>query len=295
MNDEGIVVGIDGSDEGIVVGIDGSDEAEAAALWAADEASLRGTGVRLLHARQPWPDSVSRVTALETEDSWAEELLTSTAAGLRERRPGLSVSTRIATTGPVPALVEAAEAGALLVLGSRALSGTAGYLVGSVGLAVAGVVERPVVLVRATGGVTPEGPVVVGVDARQPADAVLAFAFEEAARRGSALTAVYAQQLPFYAWGPAMVPDLRLSVQPQVERALEDTLEPWCAKYPEVATTASVVIGSAGLELVRAAAGADLLVVGRRTRRSAMGAHIGGVAHAVLHHSRAPVALVPHT
>ncbi|GHJ96857.1 stress-inducible protein [Streptomyces sp. NE5-10] len=281
------------NDEGIVVGIDGSDEAEAAALWAADEASLRGTGLRLLHARQPWPDSVSRVTVRET-DSWAEELLTSTAAGLRERHPGLSVSTRIATTGPVPALVEAAEAGALLVLGSRALSGTAGYLVGSVGLAVAGVVERPVVLVRAGGDVTPEGSVVVGIDARQPADAVLAFSFAEAARRRVGLTAVYAQQLPFYVWGPAMVPDLRLSVQPEIERTLEDTLDHWRAKHPEVATTASVVIGSAGLELVRAASGGGLVVVGRRTRRSAMGTHIGSVAHAVLHHSRAPVALVPH-
>ncbi|MEU3397138.1 universal stress protein [Streptomyces filamentosus] len=282
------------NDEGIVVGIDGSDEAEAAALWAADEASLRGTGVRLLHARQPWPDTVSRIAARETEDSWAEELLTSTAAGLRERRPGLSVSTRIATTGPVPALVEAAEAGALLVLGSRALSGTAGYLVGSVGLAVAGVVERPVVLVRATGGVAPEGPVVVGIDARQPADAVLAFSFEEAARRRVGLTAVYVQQLPFYAWGPAVVPDPRPGVQPEIERALEDTLALWRAKYPEVVTTASVVIGSAGLELVRTASGGGLVVVGRRTRRSAMGAHIGSVAHAVLHHSRAPVAVVPH-
>ncbi|MGW4778889.1 universal stress protein [Streptomyces filamentosus] len=282
------------NDEGIVVGIDGSEEAAAAARWAADEAVLRDTGVRLLHARQPWPDSVSRVTARKSEGSWAEELLTSTAAGLRERRPGLSVSTRIATTGPVPALVEAAEAGALLALGSRALSGTAGYLVGSVGLAVAGVVERPVVLVRATGGVAPEGPVVVGVDARQPADAVLAFSFEEAARRRVGLTAVYAQQLPFYAWGPAMVPDPRISVQSQVERALEDTLEPWRAKCPEVATAASVVIGPAGPELVRAASGGGLVVLGRRTRRSAMGAHIGSVAHAVLHHSRTPVVLVPH-
>ncbi|MDX2290585.1 universal stress protein, partial [Streptomyces roseofulvus] len=32
----------------------------------------------------------------------------------------------------------------------------------------------------------------------------------------------------------------------------------------------------------------------RRTRGSALGSHIGSVAHAVLHHSRSPVALVPH-
>ncbi|MFE1228501.1 universal stress protein [Streptomyces sp. NPDC058745] len=34
--------------------------------------------------------------------------------------------------------------------------------------------------------------------------------------------------------------------------------------------------------------------MGRRARRSTLGAHIGSVAHAVLHHSPVPVALVPH-
>ncbi|MFE2233106.1 universal stress protein [Streptomyces sp. NPDC059442] len=34
--------------------------------------------------------------------------------------------------------------------------------------------------------------------------------------------------------------------------------------------------------------------VGRRARRSTLGAHTGSVAHAVLHHSPVPVALVPH-
>ncbi|MFH8253906.1 universal stress protein [Streptomyces roseolus] len=278
----------------IVVGVDGSEEAETAARWAADEAVLRSAGVHLLHARQPWPDSVSPVAARESEEPWAEELLTRTAAGLRERHPGLSVTARVAADGPVQALVAAAEAGDLLVLGSRALGGVAGYLVGSVGLAVAGAVERPVVLVRADGGARPENSVLVGIDARQPADTVLAFSFEEAARRHAEVRVVYAQQLPLYAWGPAMVPDVRFTVRPEIEHALKDMLEPWRAEYPAVTTTASVVVGSAGFELVRAASGAGLVVVGRRTRRPAMGTHIGSVAHAVLHHSQAPVALVPH-
>ncbi|NDZ98224.1 universal stress protein, partial [Streptomyces sp. SID10116] len=36
------------------------------------------------------------------------------------------------------------------------------------------------------------------------------------------------------------------------------------------------------------------LVVGRRARRAPVGARIGSVAHAVLHHAPCPVAVVPH-
>ncbi|QPK49234.1 universal stress protein [Streptomyces gardneri] len=55
-----------------------------------------------------------------------------------------------------------------------------------------------------------------------------------------------------------------------------------------------MIVGSAGQELVRATATADLVVVGRHTRRSGVGPHLGHVAHAVLHHSRAPVAVIVH-
>jgi nucleotide-binding universal stress UspA family protein len=46
--------------------------------------------------------------------------------------------------------------------------------------------------------------------------------------------------------------------------------------------------------LVDASREASLVVVGRRIRRGALGTHIGPVTHAVLHHSIAPVAVVPH-
>ncbi|MFF0473972.1 universal stress protein [Streptomyces sp. NPDC004284] len=280
----------------IVVGLDGTEQAKAAAEWAAEEALLRGTGVHLVYAKEPVPEAMLSLAPRESEEAWAEEMVARVADGLRARRPGLSVTTRLLPAGPVPGLVAAAEEGELLVLGSRALSGVAGYLIGSVGLTVAGAVERPVVLVRAGGEATASrGPVLVGTDVRQPVDAVLGFAFEEAARRGSPVHVVYAEQLPLFAGlGPAMVPDIRLALAPEIERSLEELLEPWRAKYPGVEVAARVVVGSAGLELVGAAGGASLVVVGRRTRRSVLGAHIGSVAHAVLHHSPVPVALVPH-
>lgn len=46
--------------------------------------------------------------------------------------------------------------------------------------------------------------------------------------------------------------------------------------------------------LVDASRKASLVVVGRKIRRSPIGAHIGPVTHAVLHHSTAPVAVVAH-
>ncbi|MFF0428638.1 universal stress protein [Streptomyces sp. NPDC004520] len=280
----------------IVVGLDGTEQAKAAAEWAAEEALLRGTGVHLVYAKEPVPEAMLSLAPRESEDAWAEEMVARVADGLRERHHGLTVTTRLLPAGPVPGLVAAAEESELLVIGSRALGGVAGYLLGSVGLTVAGAVERPVVLVRAgSGAAPPRGPVIVGTDVRQPVDAVLGFAFEEAARRDSRVHVVYAEQLPpFAGLGPAMVPDVRLAVAPEIERSLEDLLEPWRAKYPDVEAAARVVVGSAGLELVEAAGDAALVVVGRRTRRSALGARIGSVAHAVLHHSPVPVAVVPH-
>lgn len=280
----------------IVVGLDGTEQAKAAARWAAEEALLRGTDVHLVYATEPGPEAAVSLVEGESEEPWAREMMARTAGELRERHPGLSVTSQVLASGPVPGLVDAAEESELLVLGSRALGSVAGYLLGSVGLTVAGVVERPVVLVRAVGaGSTPQGPVVVGADVRQPVDSVLGFAFEEAARRHTQVLVVYVQQLPLHAgMGPAMVPDFRLSMVPEIKRSVEVMLEPWRAKYPDVEAGARVAVGSAGLELVAEARKATLVVVGRRTRRSTLGAHIGSVAHAVLHHSPVPVALVPH-
>ncbi|MFC8494098.1 universal stress protein [Streptomyces sp. NPDC057235] len=279
----------------IVVGLDGTEQADAAAEWAAREAELRGAGVLLVHASEPSPEALLPFVSRQPVEAWAEDLLARTAAGLRERHADLPIATRLLHPDPVTGLVTAAEEAELLVLGSRALGEVAGYLVGSVGTTVAGRVERPVVLVRARTGADPDGPVVAGVDLREPADPILEFAFSEASLRRTGLHVLYSQQLPLLGnLGPAVVPDVRVAVAPEIRHSLDGALSSWRAKYPDVPATGDVVLGSAGRELVRAAEGAPLLVVGRRIRRSTVGASLGNVAHAVLHHSRAPVALVPH-
>ncbi|MGV9897007.1 universal stress protein, partial [Streptomyces tendae] len=64
---------------------------------------------------------------------------------------------------------------------------------------------------------------------------------------------------------------------------------------PDVPVVEHVEMGSAGQVLLSVSANAQLMVVGRRARRTAVGARIGSVAHGVLHHAECPVAVVPHT
>jgi nucleotide-binding universal stress UspA family protein len=69
---------------------------------------------------------------------------------------------------------------------------------------------------------------------------------------------------------------------------------PVAQEFPGVEVTEDSSYGTPGNHLVDASRKASLVVVGRRVRRSPFGAHIGSVTHAVLHHSTAPVAVVPH-
>ncbi|MBO8192193.1 universal stress protein [Streptomyces oryzae] len=297
----------------VTVGLDGSPESRAAAEWAAREAQLRGLPLRLLHVREPAParGAQPRLPAgAEPQQSWTDRMADEAAGGIRLRHPGVEVAVEQVEGPPAERLTTAAKGAELLVLGSRGLSALGGFLVGSVGLAVAADVERPVVFVRAREqaadehAMDPAGipsaatafrPVVLGLDADSPNDAVLAFAFEEAARRGAAVRAVHAWDLPpYYAYGVAPVLGLHEEFARQKSAEITEALRPWRLKYPDVEVVEESRIGSPAGHLIDASHNGSLLVVGRRTRRGRTGARIGSVTHAVLHHAAVPVAVVAH-
>jgi nucleotide-binding universal stress UspA family protein len=64
-------------------------------------------------------------------------------------------------------------------------------------------------------------------------------------------------------------------------------------QHPSVRVRRQTVEGLARKVLVEASATADLLVVGARRRHGQFGLQLGRVAHAALHHSACPVAVVP--
>ncbi|WNI17114.1 universal stress protein [Actinacidiphila sp. ITFR-21] len=302
----------------ITVGLDDSRESRAAAEWAAREALRTGKELRLLHVWDWQPvHGVAAPLVIPLPDSpqpnphWAERIPREAAAELRHRHPGLAVTADQVKDPPVDALLGAAAESELLVLGSRALGSLAGHLVGSVALGVLARAAGPVVLVRAEAVeadehlADPDGQpsvltrfrdVVVGLDLARPSGEVLEFAFDAAARRLTGLRVIHTRDFPVdYGYGTGAL-DVNLDAELAAEqrRALDAALAPWREKYPDVAVTAEAVVGSAGRHLTDAAFDASLLVVGRRNRAARLGTHIGSVTHAVLHHSPAPVAVIPH-
>ncbi|MGI3229600.1 universal stress protein [Streptomyces sp. GTA36] len=130
----------------ITTGIDESAESLAAAHWAAREALRRGVPLNLVHAWTWHPRPAPSVPADRTERDWAEQTLDRAAGSVRAAHPGLRVVERLVADSAVAALLAAAEDEELLVLGSRGLSGVAGFMVGSVSQRVVARSPRPLVL-----------------------------------------------------------------------------------------------------------------------------------------------------
>jgi nucleotide-binding universal stress UspA family protein len=280
----------------VIVGLDNSPESLAAAHWAAREAVMRGADLLLVHVEE-WPMPVAVAMPTVTRDDhrdWADELLEGAVDELRLAHPGLRISGRRMPGRPAGALAVAAADAELLVLGSRGLGTVMGALMGSVGLATVAATTAPVVVVRADGSEHGHGPdkeVVVGVDLHRPAGPVLAFAFEEAARRGCTLRAVHGWKLPVMF---AHSDEARAEAGREAATALGAALRSWRQEHPSVAVVERPVMGAGAQVLVDEAADAGLVVVGRHVRRAPLVPHIGHVAHAAMHHCRAPVAVVAH-
>ncbi|MEU6977876.1 MULTISPECIES: universal stress protein [unclassified Streptomyces] len=279
----------------VTVGLDGSMESLAALRWAATEAVLREVPLRLVHVDE-WPNTPEvPLPYAHTMAERAESLLRDEAARVRKDHPGLKVLTERARGRAAEELTAAANEADLTVLGSRGLGGVRAFIVGSVSLAVIGAARQPVVLVRAENGRTaPEGGIVVGVDIHHPCEALLAFSFNEAARRGLPLRFLHSWTLPAsYGYAAVIDPGIGKELGGHLLGGLDHLLEPWRKRYAGVEVSAKAVVGSPAYQLVEASQTARLVIVGRRSRTVPLGPHLGHVAHAVIHHSPTPVAIVP--
>ncbi|KPI18734.1 UspA domain-containing protein [Actinobacteria bacterium OK074] len=287
----------------ITVGVDGSPESGAAAGWAAREAVRRGLPLRIVHAWQ-W-QSYDLVVAADrgTQEAWARELVRTAERTAAERHHGLAATGEAVEGDTVGTLVAEAERAELLVLGSRGHGALVGFLLGSVGQQTVADAVRPVVLVRGDDEPAAEAggrEIVVGQhggpDDSTVSAAALRFAFETAAARSAAVRAVRAWSLPpVFAYSPASLHllDEAGGFEPRERTALEEALKPWRARFPDVAVTGHVEMGSAAQVMLAAAARAQLAVVGRRSSRLAVGGRVGSVAHALVHHVPCPVAVIP--
>ncbi|MGW5202055.1 universal stress protein [Streptomyces spiralis] len=296
----------------VTVGLDGSPESRAAAEWAAREAQLLGLPVRLVHVWEPVSEPIAQaqLRGAEAHRGWSQKVFHEALEGLRLRHPGVEVTTEEPSGDPAEMLVKAAGDAELLVLGSRALGGVGGFLVGSVGLSVVARVERPVVLVRALeqaadehemdsvgipSAATAFRSVVLGLDTSHPDGRLIGFAFEAARRRDTSLRVVHGWYPPaYFGYGVPVDAELYGSLAVSQAADLTDVLRGWRQEYPDVEVVEQSRAGGAADMLVEASQEASLVVVGRRVRQTPLCPHIGHVTHAVLHHATAPVAVVAH-
>jgi nucleotide-binding universal stress UspA family protein len=131
--------------------------------------------------------------------------------------------------------------------------------------------------------------IVVGYDGSDGGVRALDWAVAEADRRGGTVQAVAAWE-----WTQ---PDLGMDIRAEHERftrqALEDAVTAARAAYPRVAVSVEAVPGDAADVLTRAAADADLLVLGSHGHGRLFHAVLGSVAEACIRRALCPVVVIP--
>ncbi|MEU9795785.1 universal stress protein [Streptomyces sparsogenes] len=284
----------------MVVGVDGSDSSLDAVDWAVDEAARHGVPLRLVYGSL-WEryegGRPSFGTDRPADEIMAEHIIASCAERARLRDPGVKVSGEVLPEDAVSALLRAGQEAGALITGSRGRGELTGRLLGSVGLAVAGRAECPVIVVRGTernrrGAF---GRVVVGVGDPAEGSGAVGFALREAEARGCALEAVRAWRCPAHEHvdHPLLADDAARVHAERASAELTDVLREAVRDHPGVDVRREPVEGPAHKVLVEMSADADLLVVGAPRRQGRFGLQLGRVAHALLHHSHCPVAVVP--
>jgi nucleotide-binding universal stress UspA family protein len=289
-----------GTGRAVVVGVDGSDDSLVAVDLAAAEAELRHLPLEIVHGFVPplltgptapvppdLPAAGAEMPAAELRRH-AERLLHDAAARVRASHPELSMISRLRDGLPAGVLTAASHQATLVVVGHRGRGGFPGMLAGSVGVQLAAHAASPVIVAR--GQARPDAPVVLGADGSEGSRRAARFALEAAARYRVPLVALYAWP-PDAAWPPELVQ--AGYPPPEAPDMVGETMAGLADRHPQVTVRPEVHKHTAAHEaLVSASGNARLVVVGSRGRGGFRGLLLGSVSQALIHHSRAPVAVV---
>ena len=280
----------------IVAATDGSEESLRAVDWAAREAVLRGAPLRIVSAAALLPRMIGG-HAMSDYDTVADgirehrdQALAAAAERAAKGAPGLLVDADRLEGPPGEAVTQAGSGALMLVVGSRGNGAFAALILGSVSRYAATHAACPVVVVREETGAA-RRQVGIGIGDLENT-ASLTFAFEEATLRKASLIAIHSWHLPdsdVSRAGPVPSGPAGYVQETETAKRLEQLLDDWGAKYPDVPVSQELVHGHPGRALVGLSARADLVVLGRRS------AHHGpaSVMHAVLSHAHGPVVTVP--
>ena len=283
----------------IVAATDGSEESLRAVEWAARDAVLRGAPLRIVSAPGLLPrmvadhDKEQYDTVTDVISKSSDRALQAASERAAKAAPGLLIDADHLDGPPADAVTQSGSGALMLVVGSRGIGAFAALILGSVSRYAATHATCPVVIVREA----PEAArrqVGIGIGDLQHAEAPLTFAFEEAAFRKASLIAVHAWHTPesdISRAGEALATPGLHDIEEKAAARLEQVLNDWQAKYPDVPVSHDVVRGHPGRALVGLSARCDLVVVGRQAAHHGP----GSVVNALLSHAHGPVVTVPTT
>jgi nucleotide-binding universal stress UspA family protein/nitroimidazol reductase NimA-like FMN-containing flavoprotein (pyridoxamine 5'-phosphate oxidase superfamily) len=279
----------------LVVGVDNSDESVAALQWAGWEAHLRGTHLHVVNAWEPHGFQ-ARVQRKQRQRQ-ARRLMRQTLDRAFPQLPG-HVEPVTAGSRPAEVLVAASHGAALLVVASYK-RGPFGDVFTPAARRRAAFATCPVAVVQDGHNHPRSGKVVVGIDGSFTSWNALRWAATEAKYRDAELRVVRAAFLQ-----PGTLPrDLSPDEGQLLTRMLGEVLV-----GPLAGVTASVDPEPAyrhtpgdrserdesiGLVLARAAADADLLVVGSHGYGNVGGVATGSVTNDCLAEAACPVVVIP--
>lgn len=282
----------------VVVGVDGSEGAAAALEWAVGHARLVHRPLVLAHGWEGLPLLVRGQTGMDPREVEAEvERAAEAVVAEAVRRvaglaPEVEVVDVVVHEDPRSLLAGLAGTAALTVVGSRGRGTISTLLLGSVSSAVSRHGRGPVVVVRPGGPAPGEGRgVLAAVDGEPGSDPVVEAAFEQAALRSLGLTVLHCTYDARIVGGAT--PEALAQAEQEARAVIGQVTAGLQERFPEVAVTPLPVFGHVEDELLEAAHGADLVVIGHRDRHPLVSALLGSVSRSFLEQAHGAVMVVP--
>jgi len=282
--------------DGIVVGVDGSAASTAAVEWAAQEAALRQLPVTLVHVQPDaataaaWIAAPIAAAVLAADAQEGRDILAQAAARVTANSPAgkpISVHQRLLSGAAVPVLSDMSKDADMVVVGCRGLSTVPRVLVGSVSRGLLHHAHCPVAVIRHERGasISPEAPVVVGVDGSEASQTAVAIALDEASRRGVGLTVVHAcsdDNLDIVDVGWQDVFQLGAEI-------VAEQLAGHRERYPDVTVRTVVKLSAPARWIIDEGEHSRLIVVGSHGRGGFAGMLLGSVSNSVVQAAHVPV------
>lgn len=272
----------------VVVGISGTEAAHPAIDWALGYAAASDASVEFVH--------VVDVAWRSTPQTFAENALLQAEQKLRERversrirEPRVKVHSTALVGDPSRVLPEHAGTD-MLVLGSRSLKRSGGYLFATRAVRIARRAAGSVIVFPDSADPAGDG-IVAGVDGSEISAAALAFAAREADRLGEPLKAVHAWHAPT-PWSDEPIGWPGASEEEEERIILAEAVAGLAVDYPDLAVTSEVMLARPADALYDAGLGARMVVVGSHGYKGFEKVWLGSTSEELLLGMPCPVAII---